>query len=793
MASKRNLAILLVMPFVVALLSFGALKATFNLIESDIVAIDWEYDDNEMFVLSNDSHKHLLKATALNDENYPAVSDLDWSVENVNLSEEPHAEIIEENGSAYLKTLSTGEVIVSVRNKRGNIQKSMRVTIFENSVIIFNSLVKSSQSNIDKDVYYGQFDLDGNSKVLSSISFELKAVFEGTDTEAEIKASSSNLTYNNETRTITFKDNLVDKVEDAYIELGYKNILSSDSYRYDFKIVKDGVNVYNYEDLLKCTNKSESGEIVVLRKNLVSEDNLKIMDPNSSSLFGTSKANFKNEIYKFETRFNRNYIDQWNAFAASSGGQYSPISSTVNVGIHVQKDFYGNGFTINMHDLTYPYDKRQELDSQTGEYQIVPQLSNLNLFRGPLTYYSLGDPNNSPLAKAYGQDNIGMYVEGDNITINDVRLKNCDFGNNLYNLNYTGTTMEVYGDNVTIKNSVLSRGKNVLKVYDSNNVLLDNSLLEYSRNFLLSTGSYDYLPVDDSTVKSFVNQDGSASDDTLANYLAPNQNGDQALTSYTIGSTIDNNLLSSIRSIQSGLDNSSVTNQYHGDLTVKDSLFYQSGITSIALESMFNGSFLYNASPNKVVSVLSNHSSEFEEQSLGIPFFPTGVGGTSYPVKLTLKGKTQFYDYKTQNLLDLGGFVEENMNKVSSIFSTSETLTLDKIFPIKQLLMDSTEALNVIYENQMNIPITYYGGGLNLSTVIYDNFVDQDHLLDNVVVDVVSRYATGAISNDMLVRILTKCVTLVSGFNPFKFVFAKGDGYLFNETPKVQTLIDNNK
>ena len=38
-----------------------------------------------------------------------------------------------------------------------------------------------------------------------------------------------------------------------------------------------------------------------------------------------------------------------------------------------------------------------------------------------------------------------------------------------------------------------------------------------------------------------------------------------------------------------------------------------------------------------------------------------------------------------------------------------------------------------------------------------------------------------------------KSPTIVSGFNPFKFTLAKGDGYLFGEAPQIQDLINNHK
>ena len=85
-----------------------------------------------------------------------------------------------------------------------------------------------------------------------------------------------------------------------------------------------------------------------------------------------------------------------------------------------------------MHNLAYPYEEQQlNID---GTLSIIPVLTSENKFRGPLPFYTLGDPNKLPLVTAYGQDNIGMYVDGDNITINDLELKNCDFGNSLANL-----------------------------------------------------------------------------------------------------------------------------------------------------------------------------------------------------------------------------------------------------------------------------------------------------------------------------------------------------------------------
>lgn len=65
---------------------------------------------------------------------------------------------------------------------------------------------------------------------------------------------------------------------------------SNISKEYTFNVVPDGVNVYNYEDLMICTNKSESGEKVVLRTNFESKENalLNSKDLNSATYSNTN-------------------------------------------------------------------------------------------------------------------------------------------------------------------------------------------------------------------------------------------------------------------------------------------------------------------------------------------------------------------------------------------------------------------------------------------------------------------------------------------------------------------------
>ena len=66
----------------------------------------------------------------------------------------------------------------------------------------------------------------------------------------------------------------------------------------------------------------------------------------------------------------------------------------------------------------------------------------------------------------------------------------------------------------------------------------------------------------------------------------------------------------------------------------------------------------------------------------------------------------------------------------------------------------------------------------------------------DVYFDFVDSYLVPASTDDMMSMIkdvMLKCVTIVTGFEPFKFVCLKGNGYLFGDTPKVADLIANAK
>ena len=129
-------------------------------------------------------------------------------------------------------------------------------------------------------------------------------------------------------------------------------------------------------------------------------------------------------------------------------------------------------------------------------------------------------------------------------------------------------------------------------------------------------------------------------------------------------------------------------------------------------------------------------------------------------------------------------------------------VTIDTVFPLRSILMQKANSKGYTYrdpetgKSYVNIPIAYYGGGLNLSTVKI-SLDDDKSMSPSVEIDLIDTYLNlkGGDSNELigLVRgLVLKTVPAVAGFEPFKFHFVK-DGYLYGEAPRVADLIENAK
>ena len=809
---KKNLIILLVFPFLIALLCIVTVNTTYNMIDVDISFIDWKYNDMEAFEISDELY--LLEASGVNQKHYKVSGGaLKWTVTNKDGSDEPYAEIVERGGKYYLKTLKTGEVIVTCVNEKGNVQRSFTVVVYKDSAVLLYPSISSSGTNIDSTIYYGEYDSKVGNK--ATVDMTLVPVPEGirSDLYAE---TSDNVTFDISTGKIS-----INAPGEAYVTIRSNDGITQ-PVTYSFTVVDEGVNVYTYSDLLYCTNHG-SGHIAVLRKNFESLENTYYFDANdkpvvengqlkkkynNTECFGnynpsSGKFSFASEVYSFKTTYNSEFINEWNNFCKTDS-RYSPITDIVKSGLHIQHDFYGNGYTINLHNLTYPY---LYLTQTIGGAQVrIPQLSADNLFRGPLKLYSLGDPNNVPLVSLYGQDNIGMYVEGNGITVNDVNVKNCDFGDRLANLETVGTVLEVYGKDVVIKNSRISNGKNVVRSFSSQNLTLDNCMLSNAMNFLFLTGSNEYVPVDSNTIGKFSKLDGTTAYASLSAYLKAGEEGDEILnkflTDYFDTQEERQAMRAALESIQAALNDANVEGKYKGSTVINDTYFYRSGIASICMETLFNSPFLETASPSLIEQLFSLVSTE--DKSL-VPFIAKGTSGVSYPVSLEVTGGTKFYDYKSTDNVDLSGLIEENISTTANSLGLYDgVIDIDTVFPLKSMLLQRARGRGTCIINDpedeksyINIAVAFYGGGLNLSTVRFNIDKEDDHYSSEIKVDLLNSYLSmsGNESEDLMQRmrgVMLKTVTTVSGVEPFKFTLVD-DGYLYGEYPKLADLVENAK
>lgn len=818
----------------IALLGVVTINTTFSFIDNDILGIEWDYKQNNSFQLSDNLYP--LIAKGINEKNYPAGAGngLVWSVRNKDITDtNVYAEIVRSGTQYYLKTLGAGEVVVTCSNEKGNVSRSMNVQIFTDGIVEINLVHQSVQTKIDETIYMGEYDLKGDNKISATFKFTANAIPSTNQKDLQLYSNSDNI-------KVDLSKGEVEIIGDgeAYFTIGCGASSTSSPKTYSFTIVDEGVNVYTYTDLLNCTNKSKNGEIVVLQNTFESKQNMyEVTEENEIVLydgkpnqilkdvqlfgnldFKTDTFSFDNEVHHFPTTYNSNFITQWNK-ALKASGKTDEFLAEIYVGLWIRKNFYGNGHTINLHNLAYP-SKRTNQEDISGNSQYIPELDTNDIFRGPLPFYSLGDPNGEPLVEALGQDNIGFYIEGDDITVNDVHIKNCDFGNMLSNLNYTGTVVEVYGDNNKIINSRLQNGRNVLRSYSSINLTIDNSMLSNARNFLIMTGSNEYYSTEKLTeTYLFKNSDGTTVEAKLNKYLTGNGAGDTDLNKYLLGSFENKELMKdTLLTLQNVLNNENyVKDQLGGSMIINDTLFATSGVASIGIDTYFNGSFLYNGTPS-LIQLMLEMLSQIDDQGSVISIQNNNISGASYPVHVDICGSTKFYDYKTQDGMDISGLIDENISNIAGHFLSEEDakkINIDQIFPIKSYLFNKASSNGALLakdeKKYINVPVAFYGGGINLSTVNMDTLDIKSKMTSPLEIDLLDRYLDmegidfeeimDMINNNQLNQaiipliknVMLKCVTIVIGYEPFEFICYKSDDLLNSKGPQIEDLILNTK
>ena len=802
---KKTLFVILLIPFIVAILGFVNVIIIKNYVEVDIAGIEWKYDDSNGFRLQDEPYK--LEAKPIFDESLILSdgNDLIWKIDDKYKDNGVATITNDTNKNYFLNTLKEGKTKVICSNEKGNKQRSFEAVIYKDGTIIINPIFSSSGENISALRKFGQFDIESTDKhnirtKKANINFKIKVLPEDADQNIHVSSKSDFIEFNNVDSSMSFNGGgkaFVNFQSDTnpYIKGSY-----------EFEVIENGINVYDYNDLLACTNYSESGEIICLQTNLESLENTyakgsdgKYKDElisNNTHLFGnfdfkTQKTSFKNEVYKFKTTYNNKYIKQ---YFKNNEGDYDDVVA----GIRIQKDFYGNGFVINGKELTYP--NNGSIDKYSGK--LTPNKLKGDLFLGPLTFISLGDFN-APIMKVFGQDNSLLYVDGNNITLDDLNILNTDKfadkdGNfNIYNLEYTGTCVDVHGKNVTLQNSRLQNARNCLRVYSSDGFTLKNSVLEKAREFLMKIGNNEMLEMfPNQTIE--VNLGTQKFSGDFAEFMELGKETaeteldiDKLIMEGMFNTTNISESLDALNKVQTVLDTVKTVDDPIDpiqNITIEDSYFYRSGIFSIAFDSYFNGPFLYNGAPSLV-------SLGFAGFNIDITL-PDKISGVMLPTNLVIKGDTRFYDWKDGNSIDASCLIEERLGELSEIFG-QEKVNIDDYFPMKYALSKEAKNHKYLYINKdtdyLNTPIAWYGGGLNLSTVNYKEVATID-MGEIINVDITKLALTGEgypTETNLMVSLLGKCVPIAAGFHPFKFITNgtfTDTPYLFGEVPQISDL-----
>lgn len=605
----------------------------------------------------------------------------------------------------YLYPLEEGKVEVYASLKDGSLLRSFTAYICSEDsspkyLIINNSL--DTKNGLSDDYYYGEYEYEDGKKVPSKLKLEVSVLPLSVNQEVGYNVIKGKASFDGE--YVTFNSTGLVEIE-IYSK---SNPQVKDTY--SFNVVSDGVNIYSYEDLLNATNRSEEGDIVVMQTSLESYNNAyKFGDalyPNTQ-LFGYGKkGNLKFEYVNFESTYDTTFLKNNNQ------------STTLKMAIEFKKDVYGNGFTINIHEMAYPSKKIENIMNE--------------LFSGPLSFVEVAGIN----IKVSGQDNVGFGITRDGVSIKNINLKNCNTVTDLTQLDYTGTVVEVMADDVTIEDSIISNGRTVVRSFSSSNLVIDNCLLQYAREFILKLGSNSFVrPEKGQTVPS--DREGAY------NFLSPiplDKNGN-------------------------ALSDSSCK--------VIDTYFNQSGFFAIGIDTHFAGNVLYNGTFLGI---------DFSSWAGAIGLYD--LAATSYATHLTLEGDIKIYNWKKVSELDTSTLL-------SKIIQTSnDDFDVSKYFDIQSMIrsiLNGTEYL-ISEDNEMLVHggIALFGGGRNLSTVAFNSQELKDSLSNDgepIITAALddTRFASGMKS---------QAIVYAAGYGEFKFYLYSGndENNLYNEKVNIDDL-----
>ncbi len=425
---------------------------------------------------------------------------------------------------------------------------------------------------------------------------------------------------------------------------------------YTIRCVANGINAYSYVDLYRATTKDHDHQIVL--HNDIKDD------------FGYINGEV---IYtEIDTTYDKTYYR--NDPAAGE--------AKVKILLEFKNDLYGNGHIINAHNVTYKITKTEE--NGVIERTLDPNA----LFKGPLNFVMMREDNGATIS-VKAQDNI-CFALYEGVTISNVELRGCDLegdedGNqDLVDLDYIGTTVEILGDNVNIAYSRITNGRTVLRAFgDAENsekvihVNITNSVLSGAREFIMRIGSNRFI-------------------DGVDGNISPNLPGD------TKGEYNSKKEYHTFTDEQKQAYDEKYINTF---VTVKNSVLKDTGIFAIGMDSHFAGPALHDG--RGLGAVNPNF-----EKYLGKWY---DLAKTSYGAKLYFEGDVELYNWK-----DLEDIDSSTLIKIEGVSAFDMELNLKEMV---ELASQKDVFRNILTphkeKNYVHAGIAFFGGGKNYS--IFDS------------------------------------------------------------------------
>ncbi len=544
----------------------------------------------------------------------------------------------------------TATLTLSVTDPQSGVTKTDTITV----VITPRSLIIGESANTYGDenrLAVGAEEFGGGaSTVALSLKYNTNEVGAGFTENLSFVSDNPNVTLDASGRIV---------IANGYVgEATVRGVFSAEGIRYEsapmtIYCVGNGVNVRSFKALYETVG---AGKPAVLFADIVND--FGYID---GSMYYTADT-----VTKIHTTYDDTFYQ--------NGDRLS--EAEVMVLLSFRNDLYGNGYTINAGNVTMQLDE-------------VGALKQDALFRGPLNFVSLTDN----MASVKAQDNI-CFALYEGVSIRNVKLYGCTLDSSngevdLTDLDYVGTTVEVLGDDVNILYSRVQNGRTVLRVFgdaeDASKkitVNISNSVLGYAREFILRMGSNAF--VDPAEGENFA--PARLPGDTNRSFPAQK--------AYATMSDAE----------KAAYDEAFVKTF----VNVKNSVFTESGIFAVGVDSHFSGLYLDRGS-TAVGPTFASLVPEWHD-----------LAKTSYGAKLTFLGDVRLYSWKDLDMIDSSTLIEVNRALTENYPDLDLSLN---VADMVNTVAEKPGFGNIVYDkdgrNFAHAGITFFGGGYNYGVFEY--------------------------------------------------------------------------